>query len=69
MDHLHWRRLLAKPSATVTCDYTCLGHLGGCDIDRIISISVAPPKVTKASTSVLPSRVNVAGIAALPSPM
>ncbi len=27
-DHLHWRHLLAKPSATVTHDCTCLGHLG-----------------------------------------
>jgi len=27
-DHLHWRHLLAKPSATETHDCTCLGHLG-----------------------------------------
>jgi hypothetical protein len=33
-DHLHWRHLLAKPSATAThnshlgrCDSTCLGQL------------------------------------------
>jgi hypothetical protein len=25
--HLHWRFLLAKPSATVTVDCTCIGHL------------------------------------------
>ncbi len=30
-DHLHWRHLLAKPSATVTHDCTCLGHLGRYD--------------------------------------
>ncbi len=38
MDHLHWRHLLAKLSATVTRDCTCLGHLGQQDTDRIISI-------------------------------
>jgi hypothetical protein len=27
-DCLHWQHLLAKPSVTVTCDCTCLGHLG-----------------------------------------
>jgi hypothetical protein len=62
-DRLHWRQLLAKPSATVTHDCTCLGHLGQCNRDKIISISVALPKVAKASVS--PSRV----IVALPSLM
>ncbi len=33
--------------------FTCLGHLGRCDTDRIW-ISVTPPKVAKASTSVSP---------------
>jgi hypothetical protein len=28
MDSLHWRHLLAKPSATATHDFTYLGHLG-----------------------------------------
>jgi hypothetical protein len=37
--HLHWRCLLAKPSATLTLDCTCIGHLGRCDTDRIVSIS------------------------------
>ncbi len=44
-------------------------HLGRCDIDRIISVSVALPKVAKASASVLPLFVIVAGIVTLPSPM
>ncbi len=38
VDHLHWRCLLVKLSATATLDCTCLGHLGQLDIDRIISI-------------------------------
>ncbi len=63
MDHLHWRRLLAKPPATVTSNSinikefylcnsyycTCLGHLGRCYRDRIIYTYVMPPKVAKAS--------------------
>ncbi len=52
MDRLHWHCLLAKPSATMTLDSTCIGHLGWCDTDRIVSIYVMPPKVTKASTMV-----------------
>jgi hypothetical protein len=28
MGSLHWRHLVAKLSATVTHDFTCLGHLG-----------------------------------------
>ncbi len=59
-------------SATATCDShycTCLGHLGYCDRDRIIYISVALPKEAKASTSVSPSCVVVAGIVGLPLPM
>jgi len=31
---------------------TCLGHLGQCNTDRIVSIYVAMPKVAKASTMV-----------------
>ncbi len=30
-DHLHWRHLLLKPSATATHDSTSLGHLGWYD--------------------------------------
>ncbi len=37
MNRLHWRCLLAKPSATATLDCTCLGHLGQCDTDWIAS--------------------------------
>jgi hypothetical protein len=37
---------------------TCLGHLGRCDTDRIVSINVATPKVAKMSTI----RVAVAGV-------
>ncbi len=48
-DRLHWRCLLAKLSVTVTLDCTCLGHLGRCDTDRIMSIYVTLPKVAKAS--------------------
>ncbi len=48
-DHLHWRCLLSKLSATVTLDCTCLGYLGWRDIYRIISIYVVLPKVAKAS--------------------
>jgi hypothetical protein len=35
--HLHWRRLLAKPSAILYLCHTWLGHLGQRDRDRIIS--------------------------------
>ncbi len=69
MDHLHWQRLLAKLQATVTPDCTCLGHLGRCDIDRIISNSVTLPKVVKASTRVSILRVIVDGVVVLPLPM
>jgi hypothetical protein len=48
-DHLHWQCLLVKPSAIATLDCTCLGHLGQCNTDRIISIWVVLPKVAKAS--------------------
>ncbi len=53
MDSLHWQRLLAKPSATATCDShygTCLGHLGWyrgqgkyiqCDIAGVIVGDIA----------------------------
>jgi hypothetical protein len=39
--YLHWRSLLAKPSATATCNShycTCLGHLGRNNRVRIIDI-------------------------------
>ncbi len=49
MNCLHWRCLLAKLLATATLDCTCLGHLGQCDTDRIVSIYATPPKVAKAS--------------------
>jgi hypothetical protein len=52
MDSLHWRSFSAKPLATSTCNShycACLGHLGWHNIDRIISIHVASPKVAKAS--------------------
>jgi len=52
MDHLHWRCLLAKLLVTATLDCTCLGHLGRCDTDKIVSIHVAPPKVANANTMV-----------------
>ncbi len=38
MYHLHWRHLLAIMPATAMSIFTCLGHLGWCNIDRIISI-------------------------------
>jgi len=47
---LHWWHLSAI--MPVTCDFTCLCHLGWRDTDRIISISVVSPKVAKASTIV-----------------
>jgi hypothetical protein len=50
MDRLHWQSLLARPSVTATCSNhccTCLGHLGQHNTDRIISIYVVLPKVTK----------------------
>jgi len=68
-DCLHWRHLLAITPATATSVFTCLGHLGRWDTDRIISIYVMLPKVTKASTSVSLSRVIVAGIIVPPLPM
>ncbi len=37
-DRLHWRCLLSKPLATATLNCTCLGHLGRCNTDRIVSI-------------------------------
>ncbi len=37
-------------TATATWNSTCIGHLGRCDTDRIVSIYVATPKVVKAST-------------------
>jgi hypothetical protein len=55
--------------ATATSVFTCFGHLGQHDTDRIVSIYVMLPKVARASTSVLLSRVIVAGIIAPPSPM
>jgi len=50
-------------------DWTCLGHLGQHDINRNDPISVASPKVAKASTSVSLSRAIVASIIVPPSPM
>jgi hypothetical protein len=50
--------------ATATRDghsCTCLGHLGQHNRDRIISISVASPKVAKARASVFLSCVVVTG--------
>ncbi len=41
---LHWRRLLAKLSATVTHDCSCLDHLRWCNTDRIISVSLIWPR-------------------------
>jgi hypothetical protein len=37
-DHLHRRHLLALTPATATSVFTCLGHLGQHDTDRIVSI-------------------------------
>jgi hypothetical protein len=48
-------------SAAATSVFTCLGHLGQRDTDRIFSIYVVPPKVAKAKLS----HVAVAGIIAL----
>ncbi len=57
------------PTVTIVlrcqCYCTCLGHLGRRDRDRIISISVASPRVAKTSTRVSLTRVVVAGIIAL----
>jgi hypothetical protein len=50
MDRLHWQSLLARPSVTAACSShycTCPGHLGQHNTDRIISIYVVLPKVTK----------------------
>jgi len=66
MDHLHWQHLLVIMPAPATSVFTCLGHLGQCDTDRIASTYVMPPKVPKASTSVLLLSVIVAGIIAPP---
>ncbi len=69
MDSLHWHSLSAKLMAIVTTDShycACLGHLGRCDTDRIISIYIVPPKVAKESTSVSLSNVIVASITSLP---
>ncbi len=42
--------VITPATATYDSHYcTCLGHLGHCDRDRIISIYVALPKVAKAS--------------------
>jgi len=52
MDGLHRQDLNAKTSAILHRDIaflTCLGHLRQRDTDRIVSISVAPHKVAKAS--------------------
>jgi hypothetical protein len=52
MDRLHWQHLLAnhwQQRHTTVWNSTCLGHLGQCNTDRIISIYVAPPKVAKES--------------------
>jgi hypothetical protein len=57
-DHLHWQHLLAIMPATATSVFTCLGHLGQCNTDRIISIYVMLPKVAKARLS----RVVVASV-------
>ncbi len=40
---------LATMTATATWNTTCIGHLGRCDTDRIVSIYVTMPKVAKAS--------------------
>jgi hypothetical protein len=60
-DHILWQHLLAITPVTVTSVFTCLGHLGRCNTDRIVSIYVAPLKVAKARLSC----VAVAGIIAL----
>ncbi len=62
LNHLHWENLLSKLSAILHHCLTCLGHVWLCDTDRIVFISVALPKVAKASTSVSLSLVIVAGI-------
>ncbi len=52
MDHLHCQHLLAIMPPLAPSVFTCLGHLGWRDTDRIISIYVMPPKVAKANTVV-----------------
>jgi hypothetical protein len=50
--HLHWGIFLAKISAISHCDYatpTCYGQNERCDTNRIISVCVASPNVTKGS--------------------
>ncbi len=51
MDHLHWRRLLAKLSALATCNShycTCLGQFGSVTQIGSFLFYVTSPKVTKA---------------------
>jgi hypothetical protein len=43
-------KVITLATATRESHYcTCLGHIGHCNRDKIISIYVAPPKVAKAS--------------------
>ncbi len=49
---IHWRCFhgdIAGDSDTQQSLITCLDHLGQCDRDRIISIYVMSPEVSKAS--------------------
>ncbi len=46
------RATVARDSNTRQSLLTCLGHLGWCNTDRIVSIYVAMPKVAKPSTMV-----------------
>ncbi len=71
MDHLHLQHWFAKLSASATLDshMTVLALITLGNVTPIISISVAPPKVAKISTSVSLSWVIVTGIVVLPSPM
>ena len=56
MDHLLLATLVSKTVSDSdmrqSCDYTCLGHLGPHDTDRIISVWIMLPEVAKASTIV-----------------
>jgi hypothetical protein len=61
--------LLAIMPTTETSVFTCLGHLERRDTDRMVSMYVVPPKVVKASTSVLLSYVIVTSVIAPPLPM
>ncbi len=70
--HLHWQCFycdIAGDSDMWQSLLTRLGNRKRCDRDRIISIYVALPKVTKASNSVLLSPVIFAGIILPPLPM